>query len=178
MQEKKELRKHIRILKKQLSKEDIKSQTAGVHEKLEQSDLFKKANAVLLYWAMSDEMPTQSFVNRWYKKKEIYLPVINGDDLKIVRYQGEDSLVPGDIYGILEPAGVEIDDETRIDLVIVPGVAFDSQNNRMGRGAGYYDRILNRIPDAAKIALAFDIQMVEKVPVEPHDIKMDLVLSK
>jgi len=177
MQEKKELRRYIKELKKRLTNENKACQAKAVHRQLEQSELFVKANAILLYWALPDEMPTQSFVNKWYRDKEIYLPVINGDDLKIVRYEGEDSLVPGDKYGILEPNGIEIDDESRIELVVVPGVAFDKENNRMGRGAGYYDRILKRIPDASKLALAFDFQMVSHVPVEAHDIKMDVVLS-
>jgi len=178
MKEKKELRALIKSLKKQLTDEDKLAQAEEVHYQLEQSTVFKEAKAILLYWAMSDEIATQSFVNKWYQRKEIYLPVIHGDDLKIVRYEGEESLVPGDKYGIPEPAGEVIDDEERIDLVVVPGVAFDGQNNRMGRGAGYYDRILNRIPKASKVALAYDFQMVDQVPVEPHDVKMDLVLTK
>ena len=177
MKDKQELRKHVRALKKNLTTADSCKQGTKVHQRLEACETFKNAKTILMYWAMSDELPTQSFINKWYRDKEIYLPVINGDDLKIVRYQGESSLVPGDKYGILEPAGDDIDDERRIDLVVVPGVAFDNDNNRMGRGAGYYDRILKRIPKAKKIALAFDFQMVAKVPTEPHDIKMDLVIS-
>ncbi|TRX70490.1 5-formyltetrahydrofolate cyclo-ligase [Carboxylicivirga sp. M1479] len=177
MKDKQALRKQIRAIKLKVSEQDKQQQGAAVHALLEKSEVFKNAKAILMYWAMPDELPTQSFVNKWYTTKEIYLPVINGDDLKIVRYMGEESLVPGDKYGILEPAGEPIDNEQRIDMVVVPGVAFDTDNNRMGRGAGYYDRILKRIPSAKKIALAFDFQMVEHVPVEAHDIKMDMVLS-
>ena len=177
MREKKELRKYIRELKKHLTDCDKFAQAENVYRQLEHTDLFKKAEAILFYWAMPDEMPTQAFVNKWYLQKEIYLPVIHGDDLKVVRYEGEHALVAGAKYGIPEPAGEEIDDETRIELLVVPGVAFDSDNNRIGRGAGYYDRILSRVPHAAKVALAFDFQMVSHVPVEPHDVKMDLVLS-
>ncbi len=178
MQEKKELRKYIKALKKQLTDDDRHAQAVIVHQQLEQTGIFKRAKAILFYWAMPDEIPTRAFINKWYLQKEIYLPVINGNDLKIVRYEGEHSLVPGDKYGIPEPNGKEIDDENRIEVVVVPGVAFDSNNNRIGRGAGYYDRILNRITGAIKVALAFDFQMVSHVPVEPHDIKMDIVLSK
>ena len=176
MIEKKELRKHIRALKKQLSESERYKQGELIQIKLEQYDEFLKADKILLYWAISDEVPTQAIIKQWYQKKEIYLPVINGDDLKIVKYEGEASLVAGDKYGIPEPSGEEIKDEELIDLVIIPGVAFDNNNNRMGRGAGYYDRILNRLPNARKIGLAFDFQMVDQVPTEAHDIKMDKII--
>ncbi len=176
MIEKKELRKRIKALKNELTAENKQRQAEIVYKKLEASDEFRKANTILMYWAMSDEMPTKSFINKWFADKEIYLPVVDGDDLRIVKYEGEDKMVPGAKYGIPEPAGPEISDESQIELVIVPGVAFDADNNRMGRGAGYYDRILNRIPKAKKLALAFDFQMVDKVPTEPHDIKMDQVI--
>jgi 5-formyltetrahydrofolate cyclo-ligase len=177
MIEKKELRRQIRQLKNQLNRTERQAQGELIQQKLEASESFQNASSILLYWAMADEVPTQAIVNKWYKEKAIYLPVINGDDLKIVRYLGGQSLVPGDKYGIPEPKGDAITNEEVIELVIVPGVAFDCNYNRMGRGAGYYDRILRRIPMAYKIGLAFDFQMVERVPVEPHDIKMDEIIN-
>ncbi len=177
MIEKKELRRQIRQLKNKFTDSERTAQGALIQDMLESSESFQKAKSILLYWAMNDEVPTQNLVNKWYKEKAIYLPVINGDDLKIVRYLGESSLVAGDKYGIPEPAGEAIDNEEDIELVIVPGVAFDRNNNRMGRGAGYYDRILRRIPAAKMIGLAFDFQMTENVPVEEHDIKMDEIIN-
>lgn len=177
MTEKKELRRYIRQLKANLSDTERVAQGELIQKRLEAAESFQQANSILLYWAMADEVPTQAIINKWYKERAIYLPVINGDDLKIVRYLGEQSLVPGDKYGIPEPAGEAIDNEEEIELVIVPGVAFDNNNNRMGRGAGYYDRILRRLPKARKIGFAFDFQMVEQVPVEPHDIKMDKIIN-
>ncbi|MCG8581357.1 MAG: 5-formyltetrahydrofolate cyclo-ligase [Bacteroidales bacterium] len=177
IEEKKELRKQIKQLKKQLTRDERSRQAEIIHCKLEASPVFMESKAILMYWSLPDEVPTESLVNKWFKDKNIYLPVINGDDLKIVQYTGEDSLVAGDKYGIPEPNGPEINDEQCIQAVIVPGVAFDSDNNRIGRGAGYYDRILKRIPTATKIAFAFDFQMVNKVPVEEHDIKMDIIIN-
>jgi 5-formyltetrahydrofolate cyclo-ligase len=177
IEQKKELRRQIKQLKKQLTPEERNKQAEAIHQRLEASSIFSQSKAILMYWSLPDEVPTKSLVNKWFKDKKVYLPVINGDDLKIVQYTGEDSLVAGDKYGIPEPNGPEIEDEHSIEAVIVPGVAFDADNNRMGRGAGYYDRILKRIPDAKKIALAFDFQMVDKVPVEAHDIKMDVVIT-
>ncbi|WP_430810921.1 MULTISPECIES: 5-formyltetrahydrofolate cyclo-ligase [unclassified Carboxylicivirga] len=177
IEQKKALRRQISTLKRQLSETDRLKQTEAIFRQLEDSPFFETAKTLLLYWAMADEVPTQAFINRWYKKKAIYLPVIDGQDLKIVQYLGEDKLVAGAKYGIPEPNGPALIDESIIEIVVVPGVAFDAHNNRMGRGAGYYDRILKRLPSALKIGLAFDFQMVEQLPVEPHDIAMDQIIS-
>lgn len=176
MEAKKALRQRMRELKKQFSKADKLNQAADVLQQLEMHPIYSKATSIFFYWSMEDELPTQDFILNNYKHKAIYLPVIKGDDLEVVQFTGLDCLVPGDKYGIPEPSGAKLMDESIIELVIVPGVAFDKTNNRMGRGAGYYDRILSRVPEAKKIALAFDFQMVEQVPVEDHDVKMDLII--
>ena len=177
IQYKKELRLKIKQLKKELPEEVKHQEVSCVNEKLEQHSSFQDATHVLMYWAMADEMPTREFILKWYQHKKIYLPVVKGDDLEIFLFEGEDSLVAGEKYGIPEPAGQKLPDESMIDLVIVPGVAFDNQNNRMGRGAGYYDRILKRLPETKKIGLAFGFQMIDEVPVEAHDIPMDVVIA-
>ncbi len=177
IQYKKELRQKIKHLKNTLTREVKHSEATMVAERLEEHVFFREAKYVLLYWAMADEMPTREFILKWYQHKKIYLPVVKGDDLEIFLFEGEESLVSGAKYGIPEPAGSKLQDESMIDLVIVPGVAFDNQNNRMGRGAGYYDRILKRLPQAKKIGLAYGFQMIEEVPVEPHDFPMDVVIS-
>ncbi len=177
IEEKKDLRKTIRLLKNRLTESEKILHASSVHKQLEENPIFQEAQSILFYWSMDDELPTQAFIEEIYEAKDIYLPVIKGNDLEVVRYTGKHCLVPGEKYGIPEPSGKKLEDESIIDLVIVPGVAFDKQNNRMGRGAGYYDRILSRVPRAKKIALAFDFQMVESVPVEAHDVPMDLIIS-
>lgn len=176
MLEKKELRKYIRSLKKKIPEEEYARQDHIINQKLAVTEEFVNAQNVLLYWSMDDEVSTHDFILKYYQKKNIYLPVIKGDDLDIVLFSGKSCLVEGPKYGIPEPSGDKLNDEKLIDLVVVPGVAFDMEGNRMGRGAGYYDRILKRVQQAARVALAYSFQMIEKVPVEPHDIKMDRVI--
>lgn len=66
-----------------------------------------------------------------------------------------------------------------LDLVMVPGTAFDPRGGRMGQGKGYYDRLLARVrPDAPLVALAFECQMFPEIPVAPHDVFMDVVLTE
>lgn len=139
---------------------------------------FRKAGTVLLYWSMEDEVQTHDFVNRWYKEKRLLLPCVDGDDLKLRQYTGLECMVSGEQFGIGEPTGEEYTELDKIEMIIVPGVAFDGRNNRMGRGRGFYDRLLKSTPNAFKVGVAFDFQMVEEVPVEAFDVPMDAVITE
>ena len=105
------------------------------------------------------------------------MPLIVGDDLRLLPYEGPESLKPGP-FGILEPKvdGIEVP-KNEIDLIIVPGVAFDKDKNRMGRGRGFYDRLLSTL-NAPKVGICFGFQMIPQVPVEPLDKKMDYVITE
>ena len=80
-----------------------------------------------------------------------------------------------------EEVGAEAEEWTdlgAVEMIVVPGVAFDREGNRMGRGRGFYDRLLKSTPRAMKVGVCYDFQMIEDVPVEPHDVKMDCVVSE
>ena len=79
-------------------------------------------------------------------------------------------------FNIMEPTGDSIDDPAILDLIIVPGVAFDRHGNRCGRGKGFYDRFLAKT-QATTIAVCFDCQLVDELPVEPHDVPAHYVVS-
>jgi len=146
--------------------------------KVEELDRFREAKVVLLYWSMEDEVQTHDFVEKWYKSKTILLPCVDGDDLRLRQYTGADCMREGEQFGIGEPTGEEYTDLESVDAIIVPGVAFDKEGHRMGRGRGFYDRLLKSTPNAYKIGVCFDFQMVENVPVEPHDVMMDRVVGE
>jgi len=145
---------------------------------VEALEAFRRAHTVLLYWSMDDEVQTHDFVNRWYKEKCLLLPCVDGDDLRLRQYTGPECLKAGEQFGIGEPTGPEYTDLDSVELIIVPGVAFDSKGNRMGRGRGFYDRLLKSTPNAYKVGVGFDFQMVEEVPVEEFDVGMDRVVSE
>ena len=104
------------------------------------------------------------------------LPVVTGDDLELRVYTGPGDLATG-AYGMEEPTGALFTDYDAIDFIVVPGVAFDRNGNRLGRGKGYYDRLLPRIPSAYKAGICFPFQIVEEVPAETFDIHMDEVIT-
>lgn len=146
-------------------------------KRLEETELFRQASCVALYNAIPGEVQTAVFLEKWFEKKTLLLPLITGEDLCLLPYKGTGSLQPG-VFGIMEPiAGEETVNESEIDLIIVPGVAFDRQLNRMGRGKGYYDRLLSTL-EVPKIGICFDFQLLDSVPTEPFDKKMDMIITE
>ena len=95
--------------------------------------------------------------------------------MELRRYTARHDLQLG-AYGLLEPTGELFTVYDTIDVAIVPGMAFDAEGYRLGRGKGYYDRFLARVPYLYKIGLCFSWQMVDKVPHDKHDIVMDEVI--
>ncbi|MBR5958252.1 MAG: 5-formyltetrahydrofolate cyclo-ligase [Salinivirgaceae bacterium] len=168
------LRRLVRQLKAQLSAERKQACADKVFAELEKKKCFADAQNIIAYWSMPDELPTHTFVEKWYRQKNIYLPVVQGDTLVFRRYGGMDKMLRG-AFGILEPCGDELADLSIIDLVIVPGVAFDSRNNRMGRGRGFYDRFLPQT-QAVKVGVAFECQQFTEILVNQNDAPMDEVI--
>ena len=144
--------------------------------RVEQLPQFREAGTVLAYYSLADELFTHDFVQRWADKKTILLPKVVGDDLTLHYYNGPLSLREG-AFGIMEPCTPEFTDYAAVDMVIVPGVAFDRLGNRLGRGRGYYDRLFaSRLPqNIYKMGVCYPFQLVEHVPTEPCDVQMDCV---
>ncbi|MCX6232219.1 MAG: 5-formyltetrahydrofolate cyclo-ligase [Bacteroidetes bacterium] len=176
-EQKKALRQFIKKLLRSIAYEEKLQRSSVLFSKLEQHVVFQQAKTVMLYWSMEDEVQTHDFINKWAKDKEIILPVVRGDKLHLKKFSSAQSLIIGEKYGIQEPDGENFTDFNAIDLVIVPGVAFDKAKNRMGHGKGYYDGLLPYLR-AYKIALCFNFQLVDEVPAELHDIKMDEIIAE
>ncbi len=125
---------------------------------------------------MSDEVDTHGFIDHWRREKNIILPVVMGDVLELRRYTGPQDMAIGSSYGIAEPVGEPFTDYDSIDLIVVPGLAFDNTGRRLGRGKGYYDKLLPQIK-APKLGICFPFQLVDEVPAEPFDFRMDGVIT-
>lgn len=176
MIEKQELRRQIRAAKKAVPLSEKLERSVPILDQVERLDEFQKASIVLLYWSMEDEVQTHGFVERWYLEKTILLPCVDGDDLKLRQYTGPECMKAGEQFGIGEPTGEEFTRLDEIDMIVVPGIAFDKHNNRMGRGRGFYDRMLKSTPNACKVGIGFRFQLFENIPVEPFDVPMDKVI--
>lgn len=177
MEDKNQIRQFIRNEKKLRSAEQLREQSEKIMSLLEMHKRFQKAHVVLMYYALPDEPATQLRLDKWSETKDILLPVVVGDNLILRRYTGAESLKEG-AFHILEPRGELFEDYEAIDLIIVPGMAFDIHCNRLGRGKGYYDKLLCRpsLQNVYKIGVCFDFQKLEQIPVTSLDIPMDEVL--
>lgn len=175
MTSKTEIRSAIRALKKQHSREELQAQSELIMRKLEQHPDFISAQKIMLYSSLPDEVQTQAFIEKWRLHKRIILPTVVGDDIIPVELAANTGFAVGD-FNIMEPQNEAYTGD--FDLIVVPGVAFDRQGNRLGRGKGYYDRFLCQHRSVKKIGICFDFQLVDNVPVEENDIPMDEIISK
>ncbi|WP_321332836.1 5-formyltetrahydrofolate cyclo-ligase [uncultured Bacteroides sp.] len=153
----------------------LKDLSADILALLEKHPVFRAAHTILIYHSKADEVQTHEFIEKWSKSKKILLPVVVRDELELRVYSGPQSLRTGS-YGIEEPTGPLFTDYASIDMAIIPGVAFDDSGHRLGRGKGYYDKLLPSIA-AYKAGICFPFQLVEEVPAEAFDIRMDTIIT-
>ena len=138
------------------------------------------AEHVAFYYGIAPEVETKSFLKKVLKDKKVYLPKVNPEKkvLTLHRILGLSKDLRRGVYNIMEPrAFCEERPASQMDMIIVPGVAFDKQGGRLGRGGGYYDRLLRRAKKAVRIGLCFREQIVKKVPMKAHDVRMDRVIT-
>ena len=173
--EKYELRHKVKSLRIMLSEEEKLSAAEEVFSRLEETAAFLLAENILMYHSLPDELSTRQFLAKWGKRKKFFLPRVNGVNLEILPYD-ESRLELGSFH-IEEPTGDDLANADEIELVVVPGVAFDRKGKRLGRGKGYYDRLL-ATAKATKIGIGYEFQLVEEIPAEPHDIPMDVVITE
>lgn len=171
---KKELRKYIAELKT-LHTTSTTLLSDEILSRVEKHPVFQKAQTVLLYYSLPDEVHTHDFIQKWYNRKRILLPVVVKDTLELYTYTGPDKMTIG-AYGIKEPTEGKFNNLKDIDLAIIPGVAFDRRGNRLGRGKGYYDRLLPFLVGTYKLGICFPYQLLESVPTEDFDIRMNEVI--
>lgn len=140
--------------------------------------LFKEARQILCYLSTEYEADTSQIIRAAFSAgKQVAAPkVLSKTKMEFFRLDSPDALVKG-AYGIREPAS-EILADASPSLVLMPGVAFDRQNRRIGYGGGYYDRYLKAHPEHRTIALAFSMQVVPVLPAEPHDIRPEYLITE
>ncbi len=171
---KEDIRLKVKAQKALLSPQDKAQAAAAAFAFLEQHAAFMMANKILMYHSLPDELSTLAFIEKWHNRKRFYLPRVNGVNLDILPYN-QSTLRLG-AFHIEEPSGEDTADISEIELIVVPGVAYDRQGNRVGRGKGYYDRLLAETK-ATKVGIAYDFQLVDEIDAEPHDVKVDILIT-
>lgn len=173
--EKSDIRRKIKAMRQMLSEAEKLSAAEEVFNRLEQTAAFLMADKVLMYHSLPDELSTHAFLKKWGGRKRFFLPRVNGVNLDILPYD-ESRLELGSFH-IEEPTGTDTVDADEIELIVVPAVAYDRKGNRLGRGKGFYDRLLSTAR-ATKIGVGYEFQLVDEIPIEAHDVPMDYVITQ
>lgn len=172
---KEDIRRAMRARKALLSAAEKIDAARRVFDRLEQSAAFQLADHILMYHSLPDELSTHEFIDRWAGRKHFFLPRVNGLNLEILPY--DKSRLATGAFLIEEPEGSDTVNVNEIELIVVPAVAYDKKGNRVGRGKGYYDRLLSE-SKATKIGVGYDFQLVDDIDAEPHDIAVDVVITE
>jgi 5-formyltetrahydrofolate cyclo-ligase len=170
------LRNEIKVKKQAHLPDEIKWKSNIIFRKIEKLDIFIKAGVIMAYWSLNDEVDTHDFILKWYQLKTILLPVIKGDTLGIRKFTDPELLTEKSRLSIMEPVGCEFASDKPIDLILVPGLAFDLRKNRLGRGKAYYDKFLMN-QHGFKMGICFDFQLLKEIPITEYDIPMDQVIT-
>jgi len=176
---KEEIRSKI-LLRLKTQKEDTRRRKSRIiKKKLLKTKVFKEAKIIMFYIAFNGEVDTEEMIKEArLLNKIIAVPVCKKNRITIrpCVLDNNAPLKKGP-YGVCEPAVKKSISLKNIDLVIVPGVAFDKKGNRLGRGKGCYDRFLNMLPtDTPSIGLAFDFQIIPSLPSQKHDVSVDKLI--
>ncbi len=174
-----------KILEKRnaLSKDELIDKSDKVRDNLFSLKEFENSKKILFFVSFNSEVDTKNMIKELLDKKNktILVPYVIKKDYKLHISELKDfnDLGPK-TFNILEPKKEKIMefDKKELDIVIVPGIVFDKNGNRIGHGYGYYDRFLKTIKkETVKIGLAFDFQLIEKIPEEKHDVPMDIIVT-
>ena len=177
--QKSDIRKWVKQLGKARSQSWEIEQSHVICRKVISSEQWRTSSVILLYHSLPHEVNTSLLIDTAHSEgKTILLPKVVGDNLELYIYS-PDSLQPG-AYGIMEPTGdlFPIDRYAEITLAIIPGLAFTPSGARLGRGKGYYDRLLPQLTSAYRMGLCFSYQHLSFLPTEEHDILMHTVIAE
>jgi 5-formyltetrahydrofolate cyclo-ligase len=166
-----------------LSESEINEKTSAIGNRLFEFANFLESKIALLYVNGNLEVQTKSIIQKSYSyNKIVVLPAFDPESfrMKLMKVDSsEQELTPGP-RGVLEPdaSKCKVVPMDRIDIAIIPGLAFDEKGGRIGSGTGYYDRLIPRLAiTTRKVALTFEEQLVPQVPMESHDKHVDIIIT-
>lgn len=177
--EKQDLRKKYTLIRNEVKNKKEKSKK--IIEKIKANDMYKKARVIALYKSLLSEVDTTELINYSINiKKIVVLPRVSNNELKFYKINSLKDKFIKSKFGVEEPVGNENNyiNKTNIDLIVVPGLCFDKEKNRLGFGKGYYDRYLAST-ELKSIGVCFNEQILDRqlIPITSNDVKMQLVIT-
>ena len=180
--EKRRLRTLLRQQRRALSAQDVRKNSQRIAARLCAQAMFHQARQILLYSPDENEVETEGLWQAACRRGiDVYYPRVTADkqEVEFVRRHDNEPLIPG-VFDILVPPGENLlTSVAQTDLVLIPGVGFDQNGHRLGRGRGYYDRALSgALAGALRVGLAHECQVVAHIPIDPHDERVDYIVTE
>ena len=180
--EKRRLRTLLRQRRRALSAQDVRKNSQRIATRLCAQAMFHQARQILLYSSDENEVETEGLWQAACRRGiDVYYPRVTADkqEVEFVRRHDNEPLIPG-VFDILVPPGENLlTSVAQTDLVLIPGVGFDRAGHRLGRGRGYYDRVLrDLLAGALRVGLAYDYQIVSHIPIDEHDERVDYIVTE
>ncbi|RQD67391.1 MAG: 5-formyltetrahydrofolate cyclo-ligase [Tindallia sp. MSAO_Bac2] len=181
---KKDIRQSMTKRREALNPKEVHEKSSLIHQQLFGMDAWKKAKHMMVYLDFRNEVKTGSLIQSFLQNgKKVSIPVTNPSDYSLTVSELKDPEKDLQVaqFGLLEPNpdALRPMDPQELDLVVVPGVAFDREGYRVGFGAGYYDRFLPQLNEnTALVSLVYDFQLIPRVPREPHDIAVHWIITE
>lgn len=171
------LRQEYRQIRHQLPPDGKAAADRAIARSFSSLSEYVAAENVLFYVSLPDEVDTNGLIKDALSEgRQVLVPFMEGGDISCSTISSLGELVPAR-HGVLEPKSpVPFDGE--VGLVVVPGLAFTKAGARLGFGKGCYDRFLATLPGVRKVALAYEAQMVDSLPLENHDVLVDIVVTE
>lgn len=176
---KRSIRSQLLAQRKSQSADDCLKLSDRIQQQFIDSGCLRDATCVALYSPINNEVHTGRLADYVLTSgKKLTYPRVQGGELTFLQVSGHEQLTTG-AFGVLEPRGSEHVPLDALDVVVVPGVAFDQDGHRLGYGRGYYDRTLAACrEDCKKVGLAYEMQLVEKLPTLEHDQVLSMLITE
>lgn len=176
---KKEIREKNKSARLQICQAAAEEKSSAAAKAFLASEMYKKAQRIMLYMPIGNEMNTADIIKAVFADgKEAVFPVTEKDSGIITPYYAAaDTVFKKGSFSVEEPQGTAAADISKLDIVLVPGIAFDKNGARIGFGKGCYDMFFKGL-DTIKVGVCYDFQLRDKIPAEEHDIKMDFLLTE
>lgn len=175
---KQELRKEILARRRTMDAQEVREKSEIICGKVRETALYQSAASLCVYMPIRNEVEADLLIGPALADgKRVYIPKVVGDEMVFNAWDPENMIEDGPFH-IRESASEEILTPDETTLVIMPGSVFDLQCHRIGYGGGFYDKYLSRWPMCRRMAVCFDLQIVETLPAETHDINPEMIVSE
>ena len=160
-----------------MTDKEILEKSSKIKNSLFSLEQYMNSKTVMFFVSFGNEASTHEMIKESLRNKTVIVPKVMHHEIEPSVIIDFDNLIPTGKFSIPEPIEIMKIAYKNIDLVLVPGIAFDKEGYRLGYGFGFYDKFLKKVPKAVKIGLAFDFQVVDKVPREEHDVPVNIIVT-